>query len=201
MLTIGLTGNLGTGKTTVSEMMAELGAILINADKLGHELFQPDNPTYYEIIATFGEEILTPDNEIDRQKLSQLVFADTQALTRLNQIMHPEMYNIVQQRIEQYRNQGAKVVVLEAALLIEANWVELVDEIWVTTAPEAAIVKRLTGQRGLSKKQILERLHSQMSSQEKTKQADVAINTDCTINELKAKMAEIWQKLQDEQKI
>ena len=201
MFTIGLTGNLGTGKTTVSEMMAELGAILINADKLGHELFQPDNPTYHEIIATFGEIILTPDNEIDRQKLSQLVFADTAALTRLNQIMHPKMYQIVQKRIERYRNQGAKVIVLEAALLIEANWVALVDEIWVTAAPEAEIVKRLTGQRGLSEKQILERLHSQMSSEEKTKQANVVINTDCTINELKTKMAELWQKLQDEQKI
>ena len=201
MLTIGLTGNLGTGKTTVSEIMAGLGAVLINADKLGHELFQPDNPTYHEIIATFGEKILTPDNEIDRQKLSQLVFADTAALTRLNQIMHPKMYQIAQKRIERYRNQGAKVVVLEAALLIEANWVALVDEIWVTTAPEAAIVKRLTDQRGLSKKQILERLHSQMSSEEKTKQANVVINTDCTINELKAKMAKLWQKLQDEQKI
>ena len=201
MLTIGLTGNLGTGKTTVSEILAELGAILINADKLGHELFQPDNPTYHEVVAAFGEKILTPDKEIDRQKLSQLVFVDTAALTQLNQIMHPKMYEIAQKRIERYRDQGAKVVVLEAALLIEADWISLVDEIWVTTAPEAAIVKRLTSQRGLSEKQILERLHSQMPSEEKTKQANVVINTDCTINELKAKMTELWQKLQTEQKI
>jgi len=201
MLTIGLTGNLGTGKTTVSEILAELGAILINADKLGHELFQPDSPAYHEVVAAFGEKILTPDKEIDRQKLSQLVFIDTAALTQLNQIMHPKMYQIVQKRIERYRDQGAKVVVLEAALLIEADWISLVDEIWVTTAPEAAIVKRLTSQRGLSEKQILERLHSQMPSEEKTKQANVVINTDCTINELKAKMTKLWQKLQAEQKI
>ena len=111
------------------------------------------------------------------------------------------MYQVVKKRIERYRDQGAKVVVLEAALLIEGDWISLVDEIWVTTAPEAAIVKRLISQRGLSEKQILERLHSQMPSEEKTKQANVVINTDCTINELKAKMTELWQKLQTEQKI
>ena len=194
MLVIGLTGNLGTGKTTVCEMLAELGAVVIDADKLGHELFQSHSHAYEEVVAAFGKSILNLDQAIDRNKLGQLVFDNATALSRLNQIMHPKIYEITRERIEQYRKQGTEVVVLEAALLIEADWPSLVDKIWVTMAPEAEIVKRLKSQRGLDEGQILARLHSQMPSQEKVKQADVVVDTGCQLDELKTEVTRLWQK-------
>ncbi|HEX75618.1 MAG TPA: dephospho-CoA kinase [Dehalococcoidia bacterium] len=196
MMVIGLTGNFGTGKTTVSGILAELGAVIIEADKLGHELLQPNSQAYQEVVAAFGKAILKPNQEIERHKLGQLVFTNATALAQLNHIMHPEMYKMAQERIELYRKQGNKGVVLEAALLIEAGWAPLVDQIWVTVAPEAVIVNRLKSQRGLDKGQVLARLYSQMPSEEKIKQADVIIDTDCQLAELKTKVAKLWQELQ-----
>jgi dephospho-CoA kinase len=195
MLVIGLTGNFGTGKTTVSQILAELGATVIDADKLGHELQQPNTRTYDEIVAVFGKSILNHNGEIDRKKLGKLVFADTAALGRLNQITHPRIYEIVTGKIEEYRQAGARVVVLEAALLIEAGWKPLLDQIWVTIAPEDTVAKRLKKARGLSKKQVLARLKTQMPLEEKAKQADVVINTDCAIDQLRARVTESWHKL------
>ena len=193
MLVIGLTGNFGTGKTTVSQILAELGAVIIDADKLGHELLQSNSQAYQEVVAAFGKAILKPDGEIDRHKLGQLVFANATALTQLNQIMHPKMYEIARQRIEQYKKQGNKGVVLEAALLIEAGWTPLVDQVWVTVAPETVILKRLKSQREPNEGQILARLRSQMPSEEKMKRGDVIIDTDCHPAELKAKVTKLWQ--------
>ena len=196
MLVIGLTGNFGTGKTTVSQILAELGAVIIDADKLGHELLQPGSPAYQEVAAAFGKDVLGVGGEIDRDKLGQLVFADAAALAQLNRIMHPKMYKIARERIEQYHKQGTKVAVLEAALLVEAGWTPLVDQVWVTVAPDHAIVNRLKKQRGLAEGQILARLRSQMSPAEKTKRADVVIDTDCELAQLKAQVADLWQNLQ-----
>ena len=231
MFVIGITGNFGTGKTTVSQMLAELGAVPINADELGHELLQPGTETHGEILAAFGKSILKPNWEIDpdmvdklffphtepyheglaeffrrksilkpnweidRKKLGKLVFNDNKALARLNRITHPRIYEIVRQKIEEYRQAGTGVVVLEAALFIEAGWQPLVDQLWVTTAPEATIVKRLKSSRGLSEEQVLTRLRAQMPQEEKAKQADVVVNTDCSMDELRARVTELWHRL------
>jgi len=195
MLVIGLTGNFGTGKTTVSQILAELGAVIIDADKLGHELLQPDAETYGEIVAAFGKSILKPNGEIDRNKLGKLVFADAAALNRLNRILHPRIYEIAERKVEEYRKADTRIVVLEAALLIEAGWMPFVDQVWVTTAPEATIVRRIKSQRGLKEEQILARLQAQMSSKEKAKRADVVIDTDCSLDELRKRVTELWHNI------
>ncbi len=195
MKVIGLTGGIGSGKSTVVRFLAELGAVIIDADKMGHEAFGPDTELWREVVAAFGSQILAPTGDIDRKKLGEVVFGNPDSLARLNQIMHPRMYDMVKAQIEEYRRQGVGVVVLEAPLLIEAGWASLVDEVWVTTASESTVLRRLQEKVGLSRKQSLARIRSQMPSEERTKHADVAIDTDCGLDEVKAKVGELWQKL------
>ena len=195
MLVIGVTGNLGTGKTTVCQMLVDLGARHIEADEVGHEVLQQDKQARKQIVAAFGKSILNSSGEIDRDKLAKLVFDDKAALARLNRITHPRILRLVKQKIEEYRKAGAGVVVVEAALLIEAGWKSQVDQLWVTTAPEATIVKRLMKSRGMSEEQILDRLRAQMPQEEKTKQADAVINTDCPMEALRTRITALWKTL------
>lgn len=195
MLVIGLTGNIGTGKTTVSQILAKLGGTIIDADGLGHELLKPHTQTWHQILTTFGKDILKPDEEIDRHKLGQIVFSDPDSLAKLNQIMHPKMYNLAKEKIESWRRQGAKVVILEASLLIEAGWTPLVDQIWVTTAPEAIAIERLKSSKGLDEAHILARLRSQMPQETKIDQADVVIDTHCDLSELEVTVKRLWETI------
>lgn len=197
MKVIGLTGGIGSGKSIVSQFLAELGVVIIDADKVGHEALKPDTELWREVVAAFGRQILTPSGEIDRKKLGWIVFGNPEALARLNQIMHPWIYALVKAEIEEYRRQGVKVVVLEAPLLLEAgrpSLVDEVDEVWVTAAPESTVLKRLK-KVGLSEQESLARIRSQLSSEERVRHADVVIDTDCSLDELKQKVKELWQKL------
>jgi len=198
MKVIGLTGGIGSGKSTVSRFLEEMGAVTIDADKVGHEAFKPGTETWREVVAAFGKEILNPDGEIDRQKLGKIVFSDSQALARLNQIVHPRIYALAKAKIEDYRRRGVGVVVLEAPLLLEVGRPSLadeVDEVWVTVAPEAVVLKRLEKKTGLSQAQSRARIRSQLPSKERLKHADVVINTDCRLDELKAKVEKLWRRL------
>jgi len=195
MKVIGLTGGIGSGKSTVSKFLAELGAVIIDADKVGHEALKPDTEAWREVVAAFGRQILTPDGDINREKLGEIVFRNPESLSRLNQIMHPRMYDIVKAQLEGYRKQGVGVVVIEAPLLIEANWTSLVDEVWVTVAPQSTVLGRLKEKLGLSEPESLARIHSQLPSEERVKHADVIIDTDCDLDELRAKVEKLWEGL------
>jgi len=196
MKIIGLTGGIGSGKSTVSRFLAELGATIIDADKVGHEAFMPDTELWHKVVAAFGNQVVAPDGSIDREKLGTLVFGNSEALARLNRIMHPRMYNMVKAQLEEYRRQGGAVAVLEAPLLIEAGWTSLVDEVWVTVASEATVLKRLREKMRLSEPEALARIHSQLPSEERVRHADAVIDTDCTLDELKERVKELWQKLE-----
>jgi len=195
MKVIGLTGGIGSGKSTVSQFLAELGAVILDADKIGHEAFKPDTEAWREVVAAFGTQVLTTSGEIDRRKLGEMVFGKPELLSRLNRIMHPRMYEIVKAQLDEYRRWGVGVVVLEAPLLIEAGWASLVDEVWVTVAPEATVLKRIMERTGLSREEALARIRSQLSSEERAKHADVIIDTDCQLDELKAKVEKLWRRL------
>ncbi len=197
MKVIGLTGGIGSGKSTVSGFLKELGAVVIDADKVGHEALKPDTELWGEVVAAFGKEILAPDGNIDRRKLGEIVFGNYEALARLNQIVHPRIYALVKAEIEEYRRRGVEVV-LEAPVLLEAgrpSLVDEVDEVWVTVASESTVLRRLKEKLGLSEPESLARIRSQLPSEEKIKQADVVIDTDCGLDELKAKVKELWQRL------
>ena len=195
MKVIGLTGGIGSGKSTVSQFLAELGVVIIDADEVGHEAFKPDTEIWWEVVAAFGRQILTHKGDIDRGKLGNIVFGSSESLARLNRIMHPRMYDMVETRLEEYRRQGVDAVVLEAPLLLEAGWTPLVDEVWITIASEATVLKRLQERTGLSEPESLARIRSQMSNEERVKHANVVINNDCDNTDLKARVNQLWQSL------
>jgi len=195
MKVIGLTGGIGSGKSTVAQFLAELGAVVLDADKVGHVAFKLGTEAWREVVAAFGRQILTPDGEIDRRKLGEVVFGNPEALLRLNQIMHPQIGKMVKAQFEEYRRQGVRVVVLEIPLLLETGGTSLVDEVWVTVASESTVLRRLEERSGLSRQQSLARIRSQMSNEERVKHADEVINNDDSLDELKAKVKELWQKL------
>lgn len=197
MVVIGLTGGILSGKSTVSGMLAERGAVIIDADKIGHEAYRPHTETRQELVDAFGDGILKPNGEIDRERLSEIVFADPQALARLNEIVHPRMRKMMREEIERLRGKGVAVVVVEAAVLIEANWTDLVDEVWVTQAPEEVVIERLQNRSGLSEEQARARIRSQLSAEERAKHADVIIDTDCELAEVGVKVLKLWRRLED----
>ena len=200
MKVIGLTGRIGSGKSTVSKYLGELGAVVIDADKVTHEVLSPGHEIGRNVIAEFGQGILTPDGEIDRKKLGEIVFNNPEALERLTEITHPPMYEIVKNRIEEHRRRGRKVVILEVIALIEANWTPLTDEIWVTVASDDIVIKRIKEQRGMSEEQILSRIRSQLTTEEWIKHADIVIENNGDFNELKTKLDEQWARITGDEK-
>ena len=191
MFVIGLTGGIGAGKTQVSKFLQDHGATVINADLVGHEAYLPHTETWREVVAAFGEDILDDEEQIDRRKLGAIVFSDPAHLQRLNSIVHPRIYAMIQDRIESLANDGVDVVVVEAALLIEAKWTPLADEVWVVTAPREQVLSRLTG-RGMSSEQALARIESQMPQDERVTHADAVIENASGIYELESSIAETW---------
>ena len=121
MIVIGLTGGIGSGKSEAARMLQELGADVIDADRIGHEAYLPNTETWVAVVAEFGNEILQPTSEIDRKKLGAKVFSDPPAMARLSAIMHPRMYDMIEERIGRLRDQGMEVAVVEAALLVEGR--------------------------------------------------------------------------------
>src|SRR3990172_10531367 len=135
MIVIGLTGGIASGKSTVSAILAEKGAAVIDADKLGHEVLRSDAEAREQIVQAYGTRLLGQDGQISRQKLGEIVFNDPQALQTLNSIMHPRIYRLVEQQLDRLRQSRVKVAVVEAALFIEGRWNALVDEVWATYVP------------------------------------------------------------------
>ena len=195
MRVIGLTGGIGSGKSTVSQFLAEWGAVVVDADEVGHDALRTDIELKHKVAAAFGRQILTSEGDIDRGRLGEIVFSNAESRMQLNQIMHPRMYNMVKARFGDYRQRGVDVVVLEAPLLIEADWTLLVDEVWVVIASETTVLRRLKEKYGFSRPQSLARIRSQLSAKERLKYADVVINNDGDLDQLKIKVEELWRRL------
>ncbi len=194
MYVIGLTGGIGTGKTAVSEMLRELGAAVIDADKVGHEAYLPGAEVWQAVVDAFGKGILTEGGEIDRKRLGAIVFGDPAELGRLNSIMHPRMYRMMEEKLDGLRSEGCGAAVVEAALLIEADWQPLTDEVWVVTAPEEDAVSRTAARSGLSEEAVRARIGSQMAQSERVKHADVVIENDGTLEDLRRQVTEAWNE-------
>ncbi len=192
MMIIGLTGGIGSGKSTVAGFLAEMGARIINADSVGHQVLESDDRVKEELVQAFGGGVLTPEGKVDRRALAGIVFRQPEALSRLNRITHPRITEEIKKRLEEYRRKGVSVVVIEAPLLVEVGWAAKVDRVWVTTAPRDVIVKRLEG-KGMTPEEARVRIASQISDQERIKKADVVIDTDCPLVELKKRTEAVWR--------
>ena len=191
MLVIGLTGGIGTGKSLVSRMLQEHGATIIDADLVGHEAYTPHTETWQVVVDTFGD-VLAEDGQIDRRKLGAIVFSDPKQLQKLNAIMHPRMYKMIEERIQGHQAGGAETIVVEAAILIEAKWTPLVDEVWVTTAPEDQVIDRIKGRNNMGEDAARARINSQMSSEERVRHANVSIANDGSMDQLRDTVDGLW---------
>ncbi len=179
---IGLTGNIATGKSTVAGMLAELGATVIDADKVAHQVMRRGDETFELLVAAFGPGVVGAEGEIDRQYLGRIVFEDPGALRRLEEIVHPAVGVEIQRRIAAAQ---ASSVVIEAIKLIEAGLHHLCHALWVTTCPAEQQIERLIKGRALSFEQAELRVNAQPPQAQKISLADVVIDTSGNIAETK----------------
>jgi len=194
MLTIGVTGGIGSGKSTVTRFLEELDAPIIDADKVGHAIYAPDGPAYSDVVAAFGRGIVASDGTIDRKKLGPIVFADAGALKRLNSIVHPKMFARMCEMIEHLRAGGERnPIVVEAAILIEANWQALFDEIWLVITSRELVVERIERDRGLKPEQTDARIRAQLPDEERQKHSTLVITNNGTLDELRETVTHLWQ--------
>lgn len=192
-LVIGLTGNIGVGKSTVARMLAELGAFVIDADRVAHEVMAPGQPAYAQIVAHFGPEIAPDGGPVDRMRLGQIVFSDPEALARLESIVHPAVFVRVQELLAAA---DAPVVVIEAIKLLEAGLsLQLCHQVWVVTAPREQQIQRLMASRGLTYEQAVLRVDAQPPQEEKIAQADVVINNSGDVEETRRQVVAAWTRL------
>jgi dephospho-CoA kinase len=192
---IGLTGGIGSGKSTVAGMLAELGAVVIDADKVGHEVYLPGTEGFRRVVDAFGREIVASDGTIDRRRLGERVFAEPKELARLNALVHPLIGDEIRRRLQAAvaQNEGRPIVV-EAAIMLEAGW-RFFDRIWVVVASPEVAIARVTASRGLERKEIERRIAAQMPNAERRRVADLVIENDGTLAELRAQVEAAWRGL------
>lgn len=192
---IGLTGGIASGKSVVSGMLAERGALIIDADKVGHEAYAPGNECYSAVVQAFGPEIVATDGSIDRKALGGKVFGNPDERKRLEGIVWPWMKETMAQRLDAIRKEGTPVVVLEAAVLIEADWIPITDEVWVVIVPPEVARERVMQRNNLSAEDADARINAQLTNDERKKHAKVVIENTGTLEELDVKVGAAWEKL------
>jgi dephospho-CoA kinase len=194
MRVIGLTGGIGSGKSTVAGFLTEMGAVTVDLDSVGHDVLE-EPEVREELVGEFGRGILGESGEIDRAALGRRVFGNPEALARLNAVTHPAIDRRIAAMLAEYRRRGVKVVVLEAAALLEAGRRDSFDEVWATFAPEATARERLAGRGDLSRAEAADRIGSQLTNEERLRLADVVIDTSGSREEVREKAAAEWRKL------
>ncbi|MBI3769660.1 MAG: dephospho-CoA kinase [Deltaproteobacteria bacterium] len=193
---VGLTGGIGTGKSLVGGMLAELGALVIDTDKVGHDVYAAGSEGWRRLVETFGTAIVAPDGTIDRKRLGAIVFGDAERRRALNAIVHPRIFQEIQRAIADRRAAGfTGHVVLEAPVLLEARGTGLVDRVWVVTAPRAAIHERLAGSRDLTAAEVEARMAAQLADAERRAHADLIIENDGDVAALRRRVEAAWRTL------
>ncbi|TEB09547.1 dephospho-CoA kinase [Pelotomaculum propionicicum] len=203
MIVIGLTGNIGSGKSTVARRLAELGAKIIDADKVARQVVMPGSPCLEEIAKEFGRGILNARGELDRKKMADVVFADSQARVRLNNIIHPWITREIRQEVSRHKNHPellgpAGVLVVDAPLLIETGLQHNVDEVWVVKVNLQEQLRRLAKRDGLAPQEVMNRLDAQLPQIEKLKYARRVIDNSGTPDQTIKQVDQHWQDIKSQ---
>ncbi len=197
MVVIGLTGGIASGKSTVSEVLRDLGAVVIDADRVGHHSYEPGTPGFQKVVNAFGHDIVGSDGTIDRRVLGGKVFGAPGEMERLNAIIWPEIRTLIQEEIGQIQSRDPDVViVLEAAVLIEAGWQDLCDEVWVVNTTIKNALERLKQRNGLGEDAAMARINSQMPARERAEHADVKIENTGSEEQLRSRIERAWKQLE-----
>jgi dephospho-CoA kinase len=193
MLTIGLTGGIASGKSQAARYLAELGACVIDADRVAHDAYAPGTAGFDEVVAAFGPDVVGPDGAIDRRRLGARVFADPAELARLTAIVWPHTRRLLEARIAEQRALGTAVVVLEAAVLFDAGWQDLVDEVWLVESSREAVLERLRD-RGVKGADAERRLAAATDVARARRLATRVIPNDATLEDLRHRVEEAWSQ-------
>ena len=194
---IGLTGGIASGKSSIAKRLEKLGAEIVNADIVGHSVYEPGTKAYYEIIASFGDNILNSNGSINRKCLGSIVFSDNEKLQLLNAIVWPRIMERIKELVSELATKGAQICVVEAALLLEAGWDEVVNEIWVSVIPEGEAIKRMKDRNGLSEEEAKKRLASQLKNKQRVSKANVVLSTLWEPEYTQKQVEKAWKGLQE----
>ena len=195
MLLVGLTGNIGSGKSTVAQMLSERGATIIDADVLARRAVEAGTPAFAKIVARWGSSILAPDGHLDRTALRRVVFADHAQLEELNQIVHPEVERLRARLIDQAKRRGDRVVVCDIPLLFERHMTDRFDRIVLVDSHRAIRLERLVKERGLRETEAMDMIAAQMPAELKRARADFIVENDGTFAQLERRVNEVWTSL------
>ena len=195
MRVVGLTGGIASGKSMVARMFVELGARLVDADLLARQVVEPGKPAWGAIADHFGEGVLNPDRTLNREKLAEVIFRDPDERRVLNAITHPRIGAEMLDLIQRFQREGAAVVLIDAALLLESPATNWIRPVVVVTAEEEVRAERIMERDGLSREQALARIRSQMREDERKTRADYVIDNSGTLEELKRRVEEVWIEL------
>ena len=195
MVVIGLTGGIASGKSTAARYLADKGAQMIDADKLGHRVYEAGRAAFDKVVAAFGDDVVGSDGEIDRRILGGKVFGSPEKLKRLTDIAWPEILAMATKEIAKARDHGASVVVLEAAVLLEAKWQSDVDEVWVVTVEPEVAIARATARDGVDEAAVQARIDAQLSNAERVALADVVIDNGGSEADLLSKLDAEWNRV------
>jgi len=190
---IALTGGIGTGKTEVTHVLRELGAVVIESDKVAHLSYRPGTDAYDEIIDQFGKEVLDDSGVIDRGKLGGLVFAGPDLRVQLEKIVWPAVRSWITERLIQEKERGTKIIVIEVPKLFEAGWDDLADAIWTVEAPSAAIAQRVNVRSNLSETETNARVQAQITRAERAERADLLIENSAELADLRERITNLWR--------
>lgn len=194
MITIGLTGGIASGKTVVSQMLEKPGAKVVDVDKVAHETYRAGTDGHTRLKAAFGPQVVGPDGEIDRRVLGGLVFGKPAEMLKLTDVVWPlTRARLAEMKGEEASKPGA--LILEAAVLIEAGWVPLVDEVWVVSVPVEVARARLMARNGITAEQADARIASQLTNAERERYAKVIIDNSGTLEDLGRRVDEAWADL------